>query len=125
MCLAGDWALHRGGALFVEGAEQLSVSQCTFTLLDGNALFLSGYTRNMTIANSSFSYIGDNAMAAWGYSEDLADAPATNKLPKGIGIDGRKGEQPRYTSVLYNIVREIGMNERQSSAWSEAKACVD
>lgn len=25
--------------------------------------------------------------------------------------------------MVSNIVREIGMNERQSSAWSEAKAC--
>ena len=30
---------------------------------------------------------------------------------------------PRFTKVLRNTVREIGLNERQSSAWSEAKAC--
>ena len=39
----GDWALHRGGALFVEGAEKLAIDQCSFTLLDGNAVFFSGY----------------------------------------------------------------------------------
>jgi hypothetical protein len=59
-----------------------------------------------------------------GYTDDLQESPATNKLPEGTGIDGRDGRQPRYTSVLGNIVREIGLNERQSSAWSEAKACL-
>ena len=88
------------------------------------ALFLSGHTRNVTISNSSFSYIGDNAMAAWGYTDDLKTSPASNQLPEGTGIDGRDGRQPRYTSVLSNIVREIGINERQSSAYSEAKACL-
>lgn len=95
---------------------------CTFTMLDGNALFLSGFTRNVTIENSSFSYIGDNAMAAWGYSEDVNGG--AHNLPEGVGLDGTGGEQPRYTNVYGNIVREIGLNERQSSAWSEAKACL-
>ena len=95
----GDWALHRGGALFMEGAEQISVLSCNFTLLDGNAVFLSGHTRNVTIANSTFSYIGDNAMASWGYTADLPSTKAANKLPTGTGIDGTGGEQPRFTKV--------------------------
>ena len=48
-----------------------------------------------------------------------ADSP----LPRGTGYDGTTGDQPRGTKVWGNVVREIGMNERQSSAWSEAKAC--
>ena len=138
----GDWGLHRGGAVFVEGAEGITVDACEFTLLDGNAFFLSGYTRNVTVANSSFSYIGDNAMAAWGYTEDIGangesgeegeegvyekkgQVAAGGRLPVGTGIDGTGGEQPRFTKIHRNVVREIGMNERQSSAWSEAKACL-
>merc|ERR1711934_663562 len=62
-------------------------------------------------------------MAAWGYTRDLPTGTAP-RLPEGVGIDGTTGDQPRYTSVLHNVVREIGLNERQSSAWSEAKACL-
>jgi len=77
------------------------------------------------VSNSSFTYIGDNAMASWGYTRDAATGVAAgNELPAGTGVDGTAGEQPRYTSVLGNVVREIGLNERQSSAWSEAKACL-
>jgi hypothetical protein len=54
-----------------------------------------------------------------GYTSDEA-----HDLPEGIGLDGTGGEQPRYTSMLGCIVREIGLNERQSSAFSEAKACL-
>ena len=72
--------------------------ECEFFLLDGNALFLSGYTRNATIANSSFSYIGDNAMAAWGYTAEPAGE--AHDLPAGTGMDGTGGEQPRYTTVI-------------------------
>ena len=118
----GDWALHRGGALFVEGAENVTVEQCAFTLLDGNALFLSGYVRNAALLNNTFAFIGDNAMAAWGYTS-AGSAPTTVELPPGIGYDGTGGQQPRGTKVFGNLVREIGLNERQSSAWSEAKAC--
>jgi len=41
----GDWALHRGGAFFIENATNINIDHTHFTLLDGNAVFLSGYTR--------------------------------------------------------------------------------
>eukprot|EP00928_Gymnodinium_smaydae_P031070 TRINITY_DN22929_c0_g1_i1.p1 TRINITY_DN22929_c0_g1~~TRINITY_DN22929_c0_g1_i1.p1 ORF type:complete len:770 (+),score=134.38 TRINITY_DN22929_c0_g1_i1:334-2310(+) len=117
----GDWALHRGGALFIEGAEDVRVEAASFETLDGNALFLSRYTRRVHILNSSFAFIGDSAMAAWG---DTARGPGgDSRLPEGEGIDGTSGAQPRGTVVEGNIVREIGSNQRQSSAWGEFKAC--
>lgn len=61
-------------------------------------------------------------MAAWGKTSDIEGGDdSLHHLPPGVGIDGTGGTQPRYTRVLGNVVREIGMNERQSSAWSEAK----
>jgi len=72
----------------------------------------------VTISHSEFSYIGDNAMAAWGNTKDLRKDQENKKyqenrnLPHGEGIDGTGGEQPRDTKIHYNIVREIGLNER-------------
>ena len=103
-----------------------AVQQCRFERLDGNALFLSGYTRRVAITNSSFAFIGDNAVALWGRTRmpGGADEPGwAHKIPAGVGIDGTGGEQPRHTRFEHNIVREIGYNQRQSSAFSEAKAC--
>lgn len=46
-------------------------------------------------------------MAAWGYTE---------------GIDGTNGDQPRFTQVLNNVFREMGIFEKQSYAWFQV--CV-
>eukprot|EP00462_Mataza_sp_D1_P009108 CAMPEP_0175150124 /NCGR_PEP_ID=MMETSP0087-20121206/17670_1 /TAXON_ID=136419 /ORGANISM="Unknown Unknown, Strain D1" /LENGTH=775 /DNA_ID=CAMNT_0016435983 /DNA_START=250 /DNA_END=2577 /DNA_ORIENTATION=- len=115
----GDWALHRGGAVLFEGVEDVSVHQCQFRQLDGNALFLSGYTRTVQVHNNSFSYIGDSAVATWGDTEGETHLD----LPYSVGIDGTGGNQPQRTSMVGNVVREIGFNERQSSAFGEFKSC--
>ena len=72
---AGDWALDRYGAVFLQGTEGAVIDQCTFERLDGNAVFVSGYNRNATIQNSDFSYIGGNAIASWGFTNETASDP--------------------------------------------------
>jgi len=105
----GDWGLYRGGAIFIEGAESITVQHNTLTRLDGNGIFVSGYTRDVTIADNEFSWIGCSPMAAWGYTKEN---------------DGMDGQQPRYTSILRNYVHEFGHYEKQSSFWFQAKACL-
>lgn len=61
-------------------------------------------------------------MALWGHTRDLQGAPAA-RLPDGVGIDGDGGDQPRGTVFASNVVRDIGLTERQSSAFGEFKAC--
>eukprot|EP01112_Ceratiomyxa_fruticulosa_P011058 TRINITY_DN2973_c0_g1_i5.p1 TRINITY_DN2973_c0_g1~~TRINITY_DN2973_c0_g1_i5.p1 ORF type:complete len:905 (+),score=191.36 TRINITY_DN2973_c0_g1_i5:344-3058(+) len=105
----GDWALQRTAALFVEGVDGIAITGNLFNKLDGNALMLSGYVRNAVIEENEFAWIGDSAMLSWGYTD---------------GIDGTSGDQPRGTQVLSNIVREIGMFQKQSSAWFQAKSAL-
>ena len=105
----GDWGLYRGGAIFVEGAEDVNITHNLLTRLDGNGVFVSGYTRRVTIADNEFSWIADNPMASWGYTNEN---------------DGTEGQQPHYTSVLRNYVHEWGHYEKQSSMWSNNKACL-
>ena len=102
-------APDRDAALFIEGAERIEVDACHFRRVDGNALFLSRYTRNVTISRSDFEWIGDGAMATWGETDRF---------------DATGGEQPRFTTVRANFVRELGLYEKQSSAWGQAKACL-
>ena len=104
----GDWAIHRGGAVFIENAASVSIANCTFKRLDGNALFLSRKTRNVTIDSNEFVWIGDSAMATWGDTD---------------GYDATSGAQPRGTMVRNNYIHEIGIYEKQSSAWGQNKAC--
>jgi len=103
----GDWGLQRTAAVYFEGSVGTVVENCTFLRLDGNALMFSAYNRNTTIYNNEFAWIGDNVMAAWGNTD---------------GIDGTNGDQPRYTNVSFNIAREMGIWQKQSSPWFQAKS---
>jgi hypothetical protein len=113
---AGDWALDRFGAVFLEGTEGAMINNCTFERLDGNAVMVSGYNRNATIQNSDFAFIGGNGVAAWGYTNETSG----DNHPQA-GVDGTDGEHPRYTTVLSNTIREVGLYEKQSSFFVQAK----
>ena len=48
------------------------------------------------------------------------NANCTKKLDWGVGPDARGGNQPRGTHVVGNLVREIGIWQKQSSFWFQA-----
>jgi hypothetical protein len=102
----GDWGLERMGAVMLEGVEDTLISGCTFTMLDSNALFLSGYSRRAVIANNSFAWLGQNAIASWG---------------KPLYNDGTNGDQPRGTVVRGNYATEVGIIQKQSSMYFQAE----
>ena len=82
------------------------INHCSFERLDGNAVMVSGYNRNTTIADNEFSWLGASAAAGWGYTNEN---------------DGMDGQQPRFTKLIRNYCREIGIIEKQSSFWFQAK----
>ena len=83
------------------------------------------YNRNATVSNSDFSYIGGNAVAAWGFTNETATDPARPGMQLTnyplAGVDGTDGEHPRYTKVVGCSAREIGLYEKQSSFFVQAK----
>lgn len=104
----GDWALHRGGAVHIEGAENVTISDCKFNRLDGNAIMLAGYCRHAHIRRSEFSWIGNGAIATWGDTE---------------GYDATAGTQPRFSLIEQNVMSNLGLYQKQSSGWGQSKAC--
>ena len=109
----GDWALARLGAVQLEGTEGATVDGCVFERLDGMALLISGYNRNTRVTNNAFKWIGDSAIVSWGRT--TGDATGTD------GWDATGGDQPRYNHVEFNIASEIGIWEKQSSLYMQAK----
>lgn len=122
---AGDWALDRYGAVFLQGTEGYTIDGCTFERLDGNAVMVSGYNRDATIKNSDFAYLGGNAVANWGYTNETDTDPGRPgvKLANAptAGVDGTDGEHPRRTTVQNCSAREVGLYEKQSSFFVQAK----
>ena len=107
----GDWALHRAGAVHLHGTSDVTVTDCHFHRLDGNAIMLSGYNRQTAIRRSEFSWIGNGAMATWG------DTEGEN------GYDATEGTQPRFAVIEQNIISNLGLYQKQSSGWGQNKAC--
>lgn len=105
----GDWALHRGGGVFVENVTNLLIENCTFRRLDGNAIFLSRRTRNVTIRRNRFEWLGENAIATWGQTS---------------AFNAMEGDYPIRTLVERNVMRELGIYQKQSSAYAHSKAAL-
>jgi len=113
----GDWALARTGAVFLQGTENCTIDSSVFTRLDTVGVFLSGYNRAATISRSEFSWLGESAIALWGYSDGVPEVP-------GFGWDGTGGEQPRGTAVLFNHAHDLGLWEKQSSFFFQAQSAL-
>ena len=101
----GDWSIHRGGAVFAEGVDGLRIDSCRFDSPGGNGLFLSNYIRHAVVNNSEFVRSGDSAIASVG-STDL--------------IDGTDGNQPRGNVITSNVMHEVGIFGKQTSAYIQA-----
>ena len=104
----GDWALERLGVILVEGSTNVEISDCLFTRIDGNAVFLGGYNRGLLILRNEFSLLGANAICSWGRSDFY---------------DGTGGQQPRRGLIYGNIAHDIGLEQKQSSFYFTAQSC--
>jgi hypothetical protein len=101
----GDWSIHRGGAMFVDGAVDIVVQGCTFDQVDGNGLFLSRHVRNCTVSDNSFLSIGATAIAVVGASARHRTNMAGN------------ADYPAFNIITRNLVDTVGVWVKQSAAY--------
>jgi hypothetical protein len=105
----GDWALRRAGAITFRGTERALVSGCAFVRTDGNAIHIDKYARNTTVEDTEFVWLGMSAVTLMG-DTDEDDATAAT--------------QPWGTVLARNLVHEIGILEKQSSALFLGKSAL-
>ena len=109
MVRAPSTALAPQGAITLVGTENITIEGNLLTRLDGNAIFIGGYNRNLTVESNEFEFIGENAMASWGETSTKLNDAGTKIIPWPIGPDGRDGNQPIGTRIIGNIVKECGV----------------
>lgn len=61
--LRSDWTIYRGGALFVNGAEDIQVEDCEFAQTGGNAIFVNQYNRRIHISGAHIHDTGASGVA--------------------------------------------------------------
>jgi hypothetical protein len=49
-----DWSIHRGGAMFLDGARRCRVEGCWFDAVGGNAVFMNRYNRDNVVTGCKF-----------------------------------------------------------------------
>jgi parallel beta-helix repeat protein len=67
----GDFVVHRGGAMTLDGTEDCTVRDCSFVELGGNAVFINAYNRRATVQDCLIRNIGANGVALCGAAETM------------------------------------------------------
>ena len=93
-----DWAIHRGGALFLQGARDCKIEACYFDAVGGNAVFMNDYNRGNVVSGCKFTESGDSAICFVGSLERTVGTQrnfpyacqAVNNLIHDCGVFGKQ-----------------------------------
>ena len=125
--LRSDWKFYRVGAVTIENASSVMVSNSDFSELGGNAIVVSGRANQVRIAGNHIHSIGGTAVAFIGrpeavrsplfeYQEQLA-LSAIDRTP------GPKSDQyPRDSVAEDNLIDDIGLVDKQAAGVEIAMA---
>jgi len=115
-----DWAIHRDGTVFLEGARNITIKNCFFDAVGGNAVFMNNYNRNNIVTGCKITEAGDSAVCFVG---DLAttngtqrdfpyECESTNNLIHDIGVFGKQVtgayiSRAKRIKVAHNLIYDI------------------
>jgi hypothetical protein len=93
-----DWSIHRGGAVFSEGAWRCSIENCWFDAVGGNGVFVNNYNREFVVSGCKFTESGDSAICFVGDLEQTngtqrafpCECRAANNLVHDCGFFGKQ-----------------------------------
>lgn len=144
--LRSDWAIYRGGAFMLTGTEDVSLLDCEFDQVGGNAVFVNNYNRRVLVKGchihdtgaSGVCFVGDpdavrDSLFEYGQKNDLATidrtpGPKTNNYPAGCTVEdclihgiGRVERQP--AGVQISMAQSITV--RNCSIYDCARAGIN
>ena len=93
-----DWAIHRGGAVFLEGTRDITIKECWFDAVGGNAVFMSKYNRGNTVTGCTFTEAGDSGICLVGELETTV---------------GTQRNFPYECRAVNNLIHDCGVFSKQ------------
>lgn len=127
--LRSDWTIYRGGAVLLDGAEDCEITNCEFTELGGNGIFVSGYNRNHRFTENHIHEIGATGIALVGLSSAVR-SPSFQygqfvPIEEMDTVPGPKTEDyPALCTIDNNLIYRIGRIEKQVSG-VQLSMCMD
>jgi hypothetical protein len=118
--LRSDWTIYRGGAVFISRSENVKLTDCKFSDLGGNAVFISKYNRQTEVTRSHFVNCGATAVNLVGNPEAVR-SPSFQygqfvDLAEIDTIHGPKGDDfPSECLIDNNLIHSIGRIEKQTA----------
>jgi Right handed beta helix region len=94
----GDWTLHRGGAVFAQGAEDCTIEECFFDAVGGNAVFINNYNRRIRVSGNKFTEAGDSAVCLVGTK---------------ASVQGTQRPMPTENRISNNLIHDCGIFGKQ------------
>lgn len=118
--LRSDWTIYRGAAILLQGTERINISNCRFTGLGGNAVFMSNYNKDNLVTGNHIYNIGASAIAFVG-SPAAVRSPAFryeyfvpwNEMDDTAGAKSK--DYPQYCTASDNLIHHIGQIEKQAA----------
>jgi hypothetical protein len=98
---ASNWTTTNSAAFQIEGAEQITIANCRFQSIGGNAILIKDYNRRHTIFGNDFQTIGNNAIYLTGNHNQLT---------------GSQRNYPADISIVNNRLVQTGEKIYQSAA---------
>eukprot|EP00039_Didymoeca_costata_P000835 m.47452 g.47452 ORF g.47452 m.47452 type:complete len:946 (-) comp10503_c0_seq1:149-2986(-) len=102
---SGDWAIHRGGTVFIQGASDINLINCSITRAGGNGVIYSRHAKNCTLTGSEIYRSGDSGVVLYGdlnWKTGDATGDNGNEYPSGIVIKN-------------NLIHEVGVYGKQTA----------
>ncbi len=95
-----DWAIHRGGAVYLQGAHHCNIQDCFFDAVGGNAVFMNEHNRGNLVTGCKFTESGDSAICFVGSLERTV---------------GTQRNFPYECSAINNLIHDCGIFGKQIS----------
>jgi len=118
--LRSDWTIYRGAAILLDGTEQVTIKNCNFYNLGGNAIFLSNYNKGAKVVGNHIHNIGASAIAFVGDAAAVR-SPAfryENFVPwdeMDYTPGPKSNNYPQECEASNNLIHHTGSIEKQSA----------
>lgn len=96
----GDWAIHRGGTVLMQGTQYCSICGNDFDAVGGNGVFLNAYNYRSKVTGNHFAETGDSAICLVGIQNMVV---------------GSQRYFPCECEVAHNIIHDCGVFGKQTA----------